>query len=119
MHFAINLDFTQEHTKPIQEESGIEPHSLLQNREGDEESGSDGSANSADRDEVNVQIAAPTEEAEENDSDISDVEEMGYCDFSSSENRIMSLELACVKDDWIKNLYKKKEKVGFCFSLNQ
>ena len=40
MHLAINLGFTQEYTNPIQEEGGIEPHSPLQNREGDEESGS-------------------------------------------------------------------------------
>ena len=103
MHLAINLGFTQEYTNPIQEEGGIEPHSPLQNREGDEESGSDGSANSADR------------EAEESDSDISDVEEEGYCNFSSSENIIMSLELACVKYDRIKKLYRNEEEVGFFF----
>ena len=89
IHLAIHLDFTQEYTKPIQEESGIEPHSPLQNREGDEESGSDGSANGAYRDEVNVQIAAPTDKAEQSGSGISDVEEEGYCNFSSREN-IMS-----------------------------
>ena len=114
MHLAINLGFTQEYTNPIQEEGGIEPHSPLQNREGDEESGSDDSANSADRDEVNGQTAAPTE-AEESDSDISDVEEEGYCNFSSSENIIMSLELACVKYDRIKKLYRNEEEVGFFF----
>ena len=39
---------------------------------------------------------------------LSDVEEKGYCDFSSSENEKMSINLACVKNDRINEFYRKK-----------
>ena len=55
----------------------------------------------------------PVEEASVLDSEISDVEEREYCDFSSEGNIEMNLELVCVENEKMKRLYTNTEKVKF------
>ena len=70
-----------------------------------------------DEDEVLHELADATdssvqvEKADGVDSEISDVDERGYCDFSSEENIEMKLELACVESKKMKQLYKNRLKV--------
>ena len=56
------------------------------------------------------------EEAAEIHSEISDVEERGYCNFSSQGNIEMNFELVCVESEKIKRLYRNTEKVKFNIS---
>ena len=49
-------------------------------------------------------------------SEISDVEERSYCDFSSEGNIEMDLELVCVESEEMKRLYRNTEKVKFNIS---
>ena len=56
------------------------------------------------------------EESTEIYSEISDVEERRYCDFSSERNIEMNLELACVESEEMKRLYRNTEKVKFNIS---
>ena len=64
-----------------------------------------------------VQVEDSSEEEEEvlpstGGDVISDVEERGYCNFSTTTNAVMNLELALVKSKKVKKLYRNTEKVS-------
>ena len=50
--------------------------------------------------------------AEDTESDISDSEEAGYCDDSSTENIYIRMKLEPIEDRELKNLYNNTDKVG-------
>ena len=49
---------------------------------------------------------------EDTESDISDGEEAGYCDDSSTDNIYISMKLEPIKDRELKNLYNNTDEVG-------
>ena len=55
--------------------------------------------------------ALPQPNTDGADSEISDVEEKGYCDFSSAANIEMNMELVCVEREEMKRFYTNTERV--------
>ena len=98
-----------------EEESPLQRNSV--DEDIDEEDVENEDRDDEDEDEVLHELADATdssvqvEKADGVDSEISDVDERGYCDFSSEGNIEMKLELACVESKKMKQLYKNRLKV--------
>ena len=61
---------------------------------------------------VQVEDSSEEEEVLPSTDEISDVEERGYCNFSTTTNAVMNLELAFVESEGMKKLYTNTEKVS-------
>ena len=143
MYLSISLESTQMYSRPVQVQDETEQISpVLPSGGGGEGPGGDGEdpgaagehpgatgedlggngedagAAGEDPDGESAEYFTPVqaEEATEVYSEISDVEERGYCNFSSQGNIEMNFELVCVESEKIKRLYRNTEKVKFSIS---
>ena len=59
-----------------------------------------------------TEVTSPSNNTVDDGSDVSDIEEEGYCDSSEIDNINMSMKLEPVRESRIKKLYANTEKVS-------